>query len=356
VNVEGDWEQTPVPHGLFTLSAFDVAASPGFAGWLAQQHVALAFTASDRLLLAGCDDAGRLRVAEYRFDACAGIAAATPRSLRVVSDWQLWRLDDALGEAERDDASHDRLFIAQSAHTTGFLGSYDVAVGADGEPLFTSAVCNCVATVSLRLSFTAVWRPPFVSSLSGGDRCHLTGLALDDTGALSYVTACAASDAVGGWREPEQQRSGGVVLDACSGETVATGLSLPFSPRLHGGRLLVAEGGRGELLSVDPADGSREQVARVPGLARGLALHGRYALLGCSKLPDGTPYAGAPIAVRNDLLHALVVVDLERGEVVERLELLGASGETIAVAVLAETRHPGMVAAPGGLVEQLSVA
>lgn len=351
MNVEGAWDGSP---GLFELSSSNASASPGFAGWLADEGVAVAFTTGTRLLLAGRDRNDRLRVSEHRFDAAAGLAAASPRTLQLVAHWQLWRLEDALGDGERDDAGHDRLYLPQGATTTGFLGSYDLAVAPDGRPLFTSALCNCVATTSPRLSFTAVWRPPFVSALSGGDRCHMTGLALDGD-ELAYVTCTAATDAVGGWATPEAQRDGGVALDARSGETVAAGLSLPHSPRIHGGRLLVAEGGTGELLSIDPATGAREVVVRVPGLARGLALHGRYALLGCSGFPRGTPYGAAPVAERDDLRHGVYVIDLELGTIAERLELQGASGETIAVAVLRETAHPGLDAANGGLVERLAV-
>jgi uncharacterized protein (TIGR03032 family) len=356
VNVEGGWERAPVPQGLFELSSSNATASEGFAGWLAGQRVALAFTTGDRLVFAGRDGSGRLRLSEHARDATGGLAAASPRSLRLVSDWQLWRLEDALDEGRSDDAGHDRLYLPQSAHTTGFLGSLDVAIGAGGRPLFTSAVCNCVATTSPRLSFTALWKPPFVSQIGGGDRCHLTGLALDGDGELAYVTAAAASDAAGGWQEPAALRGGGVVVDVRSGETVAAGLSLPHSPRLHGGRLLVAEAGTGALLVLDPADGSREEVVRVPGLARGLALHGDHAVLGCSRIASGSPYDGVEVAERDDLRHQLVVVDLVRGAVAERLELHAASGETIAIAVLEETARPGWGGDPGGLVERVAIA
>lgn len=338
------------------MASFNVTASEGFAAWLAERRVALAFTTGDRLMLAGRGRAGRLRVDEHRLDAAGGLAAVSPRSLRVASDWQLWRLEDALAEDQVDDAGHDRYYLPQSAHTTGFLGSLDVAAGAGGRPLLTSAVCNCVATTSPRLSFTALWKPPFVSQIGGGDRCHLSGLALDGAGELAYVTAAVESDAVDGWREPAAQRGGGVVVDVRSGETVAGGLSLPHSPRLHGDRLLVAEGGTGTLLAIDPADGSREEVARVDGFARGLALDGDHAVLGCSRLPSGSSYTAAPIADRDDLRHGLVVVDLARGTVVERLELHGASGETIAVALLGKTDLPGFDPAPGGLVERVAIA
>lgn len=311
-------------------------------------------TTGNRLMFVGRDRDGGIRVSEHRFDAVAGIAADAGRTLHVASNWQLWRLDDALADQpESDDgAGHDRLFLPQSAHTTGFLGSYDLAIGGDGRPLFTSTVGNCVGTLSPRLSFTAVWRPPFVSALGGGDRCHLTGLALED-GELAYVTSASTSDVPDGWRDAPHDA--GVVVDARSNEILSAGLALPHSPRLWRDRLLVASGGTGELLAIDPANGARELVVPIPGLARGLAVVGDHALLGCSQLPSDSFYAGAPIGEQDGLRHGLVVVDLVRGTVVEELQLLGASGEVIALDVLTDTVLPGLGAAPGGLTEQLSI-
>lgn len=343
-----------LPRGLYEVSALNVLTSDGLGAWLAEWKIAIALTTGNRLMLVGRDGAGAVRVSEHRFDAVAGIAADAGRTLRLVSNWQLWRLDDALADRpESDDGGgHDRLFLPQSARTTGFLGSYDLAIGGDGQPMFTSAVCNCVGTLSERLSFTAVWRPPFVSALGGGDRCHLTGLTLED-GALAYVTSATTADVPDGWRSAPHDA--GVVVDARTDEIVAAGLALPHSPRLWRDRLLVTAGGTGELLAIDPADGSRELVARIPGLARGLAVVGDHALLGCSQLPGDSFYAGAPIGEQDGLRHGLVVVDLARGTIIEELQLLGASGEVIALDVLTDTAWPGLGVAPGGLTEQLSI-
>lgn len=342
------------PQGLYEVSAINVVTSDGFGPWLAERNLAIALTTGNRLLFIGRAADAAVRVSEHRFDAVAGIAARDGQTLHVASNWQLWRLDDALADqpSADDGHGHDRLFLPQSARTTGFLGSYDVAIGGDGQPLFTSAVCNCVGTLSERLSFTAVWRPPFVSALGGGDRCHLTGLALDD-GELAYVTSASTSDVPDGWRSAPHDA--GVVVDARTDEIVAAGLALPHSPRLWRDRLLVAAGGTGELLAIDPADGSRELVAQVPGLARGLVVVGDHALLGCSELPADSFYAGAPIGERDGLRHGVVVVDLVRGAIIEELQLLGASGEVIALDVLTDTVLPGLGVAPGGLTEQLSV-
>lgn len=332
------------PAGLFRLSSLDLLASDGFAAWLAAESTAIVCTTGSQILLIGTDDDGGLEVRSTAVPAPAGIAVAAPDTFHVACGWQLWRYVDARAAEPAGHRARARHFLAQSAWTTGFVGAYDVATGRDGTPLFASSITNCVATASTRLNFTAVWKPPFVTAIGGGDRCHLTGLATED-GDLRYVSVTATSDTVGGWTDGI--RDGGAVLDTTSGEPVAAGLSLPHSPRIaDDGTLLVAAAGTGELLAIDRADGRTQVVAEPGGFARGLAVRGRYAVVGVSKIPAESPYASAPIAAQAGR-QALVIVDLERGTVVADLELRGSSGEIVALDLMTYTRDAviGAVAA-----------
>jgi uncharacterized protein (TIGR03032 family) len=100
--------------------------------------------------------------------------------------------------------------------------------------LFVATSFNCLATISQRYSFQPLWRPPFVSKLVPQDHCHLNGLALVD-GRAAYVTAVSQSDVADGWRD--QRSDGGCVVDVRSNQAVATGLSMPHSPRWYRDRL-----------------------------------------------------------------------------------------------------------------------
>src|SRR5262249_34108010 len=172
------------------------------------------------------------------------------------------------------------------------IGAYDVAARSEGSPLFTSALCNCVASTSRQLNFTAVWKPAFVSQLAGVDRCHVTGLALEGD-ELAYVVCAAESDVEGGWRA--SPAGAGVVIDVKAGEVLARGPPLPHSPRLHQGELYVAGGGDRALLKIGRDDGRVEVVARVPGLARGLDLVRSFAIVGCSTAPEDELHADMPV-------------------------------------------------------------
>ena len=340
--------------GLVEVQPFNAVASEGFAAWLAEQRIAIAVTTGERLMLVGLDPRGRVRIDELAIDGATGLACDDDRTLWVASRWRLHRFEQALAAGDVD-GGHDKLYVEQSTRTTGFVGCRDVAVAADATPRFASTLFNCVAMPSSRHHFTAVWRPPFVSAYVGEDRAHLTGIALDG-GALAYVTCAGASDVHDGWRA--SLRDGGVVVDAVAGEVLARGLSVPHSPRLHEGRLFVAAGGTGELCEVDRADGSVEAIVRVPGFARGLALHGRFAVLGCSLVHQGDPDASTAAGelAADEQRHAIVVVDLDRGAVLHELDLQAASGRIFAAAVLEDTACARATDASGGLRELVSIA
>jgi uncharacterized protein (TIGR03032 family) len=132
---------------------------------------------------------------------------------------------------------------------TGRLDAHDVGLASDGCAFFVSSLYNCIATPARQHSFRPVWRPNFVSALVAEDRCHLNGLAVDDTGPV-FATAVAETDEYRGWRE--SMSSGGLVIDIRTDRVVCAGLSMPHSPRLHDGRLWVLQSGKGEIGTVDP--------------------------------------------------------------------------------------------------------
>ena len=132
----------------------------------------------------------------------------------------------------------------------------------------------------------------------------------------AYVTAVSRSDVADGWRE--RRRDGGIVVDVASGEIVASGLSMPHSPRLHDGRLWLLNSGRGELGTVDPASGAFTAVAFCPGYARGLAFAGRHAIVGLSRPRNNQTFEGLELDERLAAKDAaprcgLLIVDVDTG-------------------------------------------
>lgn len=322
-----------------------VAASPGFARWMREQDVSLAYTSyqTGRLILAGVGPDERLAFVEQDYARAMGVHWHDG-TLTLASLFQVWQLRNLLLPGEFANRAHDCVLVPRVAHVTGYVDAHDVAPGADGRPLFVSSSYSCIAAVDDRFSFTPLWRPWFVSDLVPADKCHLNGFAVE-AGVSAYATAVKASDIPAGWRDARGE--GGVLIDVRRNVPVTDRLSMPHSPRLHDGTLYLLESGRGMLVSVDPATGETFDVAFCPGFARGLALHGRFALVGLS-LPRDAGFADLPLQAALDSRKAMpwcgiAVVDLRTGAIVEWLRYESAVTEIFAIAVLPGVRNPTSV-------------
>lgn len=329
----------------------EIQVSRHFTAWLAETGIGLAFTTyqTGKLFLLGLQPDNRLAVFERTFNRAMGLCLRD-RQLYLSTLYQLWRFDDAL-EPGQSHQGHDRLFVPQLAWTTGDLDIHDVALLEDRTPVFVNTLFSCLAVPDIETSFRPLWQPPFVSRLAAEDRCHLNGLAMAG-GRPAYVTAVARSDVADGWRE--QRSDGGIVIDVASGETTAHGLAMPHSPRLHdpdpgqagaGEELYILDSGTGRFGWIDRKSGSFEPIAFCPGYARGLALLGRWAVIGLSRPRQNKTFEGLPL---DDALNrhgatprsGLLVVDIVTGEIAHWLRLGGIVEELYDTAILPATRRP----------------
>jgi uncharacterized protein (TIGR03032 family) len=119
---------------------------------------------------------------------------------------------------------------------------------------------------------------------------------------------------------------------------------MPHSPRWHNRRLWLLESGTGQLLSIDPITGHREPVAELPGFARGLALCGRYAFVGLSKIRATSAMDGVPLAARREKLKCgVALVDLTAGRVCGMLQFHSAVEEIFDVQLLHGFQFPDVM-------------
>jgi uncharacterized protein (TIGR03032 family) len=320
----------------------EVTGSPHLAGWLAEQRVSLAFTTyqTGKLFLLGHRADGSLAVFERTFSRAMGLWA-DGQTLWLSTLYQLWRFENVLRPGETHQG-HDRLYVPRVGYTTGDLDVHDLAVDGDDRVVFVATLFGCLATLSTRRSFTPLWRPPFVSKLAAEDRCHLNGLALVD-GRPSYVTAVSTSDVVDGWRDRRQDS--GCLVEVPSGRIVASGLSMPHSPRLYRGRVWLLNSGVGMLGSVEPGGGTFEPLTFCPGYLRGLAFCGDYAVVGLSQPRQDKTFGG--LALDGELARrgavarcGLQVIDLRSGDVAHWLRIEGMVRELYDVAVLPGVSRP----------------
>ncbi len=338
--------------------------SQGFSDWLAANDCSVALTTyqAGRLFLIGRKPDGGLRAHERMIEQCQGLWT-DGQSLWTSGLYALWRFENDLDPGRSLPNGVDRVFVPREGRVTGQIDVHDIGVGdlgqfggAGGEgPIFVCTAFNCLATTDDHASFRPLWRPPFISEITGEDRCHLNGLAMDGARA-AYVSAVSRSDVADGWRE--RRRDGGVVIDVATGETVASGLSMPHSPRLYDGRLWVLNSGRGELCTIDPATGDVTPVAFCPGYARGLAFVGRYAVVGLSRPRHNQTFEGLELEQRLSDKDAvprcgLVVIDIDTGRTVEWLRFAHTIDELYDVAILPGVRQAEAIGFRGEGIKQV---
>jgi uncharacterized protein (TIGR03032 family) len=233
-------------------------------------------------------------------------------------------------------AFFEHLYLPRVTYSTGDIRAHEVAFGRHGLWIVNTRF-SCLCLLGDEHSFEPRWRPKFVSACVPEDRCHLSGLAMDD-GVPAYVTAHAATDTADGWREHKAR--GGVLIDVASGEPFMRGFTMPHSPRIAGGALWVLDSGEGALDRIDRATGAHTTVAKLPGFTRGLCIVGSHALVGLSKIREKKVFGGLAIAAfLPQLVCGVALVNIESGKVEGRLRFTSGCEEIFDVAVLPGRRR-----------------
>ncbi|HYC65272.1 MAG TPA: TIGR03032 family protein [Reyranellaceae bacterium] len=335
--------------------ALDVTASRGLGRWLKANETSFAFTSyqSGQLFLVGAHADGTVSINQQFFQRAMGLAWR-PGRLYLAGQFQLWRLENMLRPGETANRAFDALLVPRNAQTTGDLDIHEIGVDRHGRVIFVNTSFSCLATLDLRHSFRAIWKPPFISRLAAEDRCHLNGMALGERGEPRYVTALSQTDVVTGWRERKAQ--GGVLIEVDGNRIVTEQLSMPHSPRIAGEHVYLLDSGRGYLVRVDPKDGSRTDVAFCPGFLRGLAIHNGHALVTVSKPREGL-FKDLPL---QDELNArdgeswcgVLLIDLARGDVVEWLKFGSSVEELFDVVAMPGIRCPMAIGPASAEIQQ----
>jgi uncharacterized protein (TIGR03032 family) len=234
---------------------------------------------------------------------------------------------------------YDAFFIPRTIHFTGECQVHDMVF--EGDALIgANTNYSCICRVDGKFSFTPLWMPSFITQLRAEDRCHLNGFA-GEGGELRYLTALAATNTEGGWREKPD--SAGILIDARRNVIMRSDLCMPHSPRIISNQLYVLNGGEGEVLRVDRADGRSTVVARVPGFTHGLCGHGGVLFVGMSQNRISRRNEPPPVAQRyGELTAGVAAVDEQTGKVLGALEFTSGVTEVYDVYVLPGIRRAGM--------------
>lgn len=264
-------------------------------------------------------------------------------SISTIDSIEGFQRQDGLSKLLAGKEDVDALFVPQSKIYTGDIAVHDMAYGtAPGAQglWFINSAFSCLSKLHPDYSFVPAWRPKWISSLSNENRCHLNGLAMVD-GKPKYVTSLSQSDEPRGWRA--HKGTSGVIVDITTNRIVASGLSMPHSPRWHKGKLYFLESGKGSLASVDHRSGEVTTIATLPGFTRGLAFIANYALVGLSQVRDSV-FSDLPVtSSKHERNCGIWVIDLRDGKTVGFLKFQGVIQELFDIAVVENTRWPSLV-------------
>ena len=259
-----------------------------------------------------------LNIAFHNFERVMGMAINPARMAIGGKDWVYFLKNDLDIAAQIEPpGSHDACYLTRSGQYTGDISIHDLAWG--GKELWiVNTRFSYLCTLSNNYNFLPQWRPNFVSAIAPEDRCHLNGMAMVNN-MPKYVTVLGRTNTAGGWRD--NKASGGCILEVPSSKVVTDGLSMPHSPRMYQNMLWVLNSGKGEIITVDPSSGKQETISSLPGYTRGLAIVGKYAFVGLSKIRETAIFGNLPICDRFDELKCgVAVVDLQARKMISCLE------------------------------------
>lgn len=331
--------ETAAASELSPLRSVHTASFPNLLNQL-QSSLLVSTYQAGRLIVVRAD--GEELNTHFRsFESPMGLAAnAKEIVLGTRTGVRMFRNMPAVTSKLEPSDKHDACYVPRSTHVTGDIRIHEIA-WANKELWAVNTRFSCLCTFDVDHSFVPRWKPPFVSSYSPEDRCHLNGLGVRD-GKVKYVTCLGTSDTRGGWRP--QKAVGGALLDVPSGEPIAYGLSMPHSPRWHDGKLWVLNSGAGEVAIVDERSGRLTVVAKVPGFTRGLDFVGSIAFVGLSQVRESAVFSGIPIADLPKRECGVWVIDTRTGRTLGFLKFEDNVQEIFAVQVLRGLRYPEVMA------------
>ena len=314
-----------------------IFASPGFPDWLAAQRMTLLGAARDRNMLfcMGTDADGQFNLYDRLFEGCSGLFRRGGH-LYVAGRDRIWHLQDfhgaqtTAGSADGVPTDASGVFHPKALHYLGNVAAHELIEDHLGRIVFANTQYSCVSAITRgAASFEPVWAPPFAAAIESADACHLNGIGRDAAGVVRWVTGCGTTSDNAGWRQ--MRVGGGWFIDRLSGDTLASGLSMPHSPREHEGSLYVLSSGAGYFGRIDRDKGVFEPLVLCPGFARGMVFVGGYAVIGLSK-PRGSAFSGLPLdealaRYRVAPRCGWMVVDLNTMKTVHTLYLEGTVSE-----------------------------
>jgi len=201
--------------------------------------------------------------------------------------------------------TYDSLYIPRTSYYTGPLDMHDIQYTSEGL-LGVNTMFSTVCKLSSEFSFESVWKPTWITELKPEDRCHLNGLAIDQSGKPKFISALGQGNSSRSWKEGMLNE--GILIDMESNEIILSQLPVPHTPRIYEDGVWMLLSATGELVKVDIETRKYEVITPLNGFARGMDRIGDYLFIATSKLrPNSSLFKEAPVAQRSVICGITVV-------------------------------------------------
>ena len=331
-------------------SLLPVTHTPSFPAILAEighSLVVSGYQANKLILMSAVNE--QLAIEAHSFDKPMGIAVGKDR-LAIATRGIIKEYSRASIPPNRidPDVPSDAHYVPLTDSHTGKIDIHEMAYLESGLT-FVNTRFSCLCNLADGISFKPIWRPPTVSAYDAMDTCHLNGLGVRD-GIARYATSLGISNEPFGWRK--NTSSGGVLLDIESDEILASGLSMPHSPRWHRDAIWYLESGKGAICTLSTGNNETQSIASLPGFTRGLSFFKNLAFVGVSRARGTSEFSGIEItkevAARDS---GIWVIDTNNGNTLAALKFGNDIDEVFSVELMPH-KCPALLPYPSDTTHQ----
>ena len=314
-------------------SLLPVTHTPSFPAILAEighSLVVSGYQANKLILMSAVNE--QLAIDAHSFDKPMGIAVDKDR-LAIATRGIIKEYARASIPQNRMDPNvpSDAHYVPLKDSHTGKTDIHEMSYLESGLT-FVNTRFSCLCNLADGISFKPIWRPPTVSAYDAMDTCHLNGLGVRD-GIARYATSLGISNEPFGWRK--NTSSGGVLIDIESDEILASGLSMPHSPRWHRDAIWYLESGKGAICTLSTGNHETQSIASLPGFTRGLCFFKNLAFVGVSRARGTSEFSGIEItkevAARDS---GIWVIDTNNGNTLAALKFGNDIDEVFSVELM----------------------
>lgn len=221
-----------------------------------------------------------------------------------------------LNDSIINDTKHEynSLLLPRVSYNTSFVDSHDICVDRYGSIVFANTEYSCLSKTSENWGIENIWKPPFISKIENGDRCHLNGVSSED-GLIKYITTFSKSNTSLGWKGDTFNK--GTLIDISTDKILCDDLYMPHSPRFYEGYVYILESGTGTIKKVNPKNLKTENILSTKFFCRGLGIVNGVAFVGFSKIRSSNKMIYSPITKESEC--GVMAVDLLSNEEIGRI-------------------------------------